>query len=156
MTRVKVEFINPFLSATLEVLKTMASTEARPRPPVLKQDSVSHGDVSGIIGITGPFKGSLSLSFSQPCILSIVAKMLGEKFPEINAEIKDAVGELTNMISGAARQNLEAMGYKFQSSLPTVVSGPNHQIKHQCQAPTIAIHFDTSVGSFMVEVSFEN
>ena len=152
----QVEFINPFLSATLEVLKTMAFMEARPNPPVLKKNGDSHGDVSGIIGITGPVKGSLSLSFSRACILKIVANMLGEEFPEINSEIKDAVGELTNMISGAARQKLADLGYTFQSSLPTVVSGPHHQIEHQCDAPTIAIPFDTPAGSFMVEVSFED
>jgi len=153
---VKVEYINPFLSATLEVLKTMAFMEAQPRPPVLKNNGDSLGDVSGIIGITGPVRGSLSLSFSSACILKIVANMLGEEFPAINAEIKDAVGELTNMISGAARQKLEALGYKSQSSLPTVVYGPNHQIKHRCEAPTIAIPFVTQAGPFVVEVSFAN
>jgi chemotaxis protein CheX len=151
----KVEYINPFLSATLEVLKTMAFMEARPGRPTLKKNDNSCGDVSGVIGITGPVKGSMSITFSRDCILKIVANMLGEEFPEINADIRDATGELTNMISGVARQKLEAQGYKFQASLPTTVSGPKHQINHQCKAPTIAIPFETLVGSFVVEVSFE-
>ena len=49
----KAEFINPFLDATVSVLKTMASLEATPGKPFIKKDSASSGDVSGIVGITG-------------------------------------------------------------------------------------------------------
>jgi chemotaxis protein CheX len=150
-----VEFINPFLSATLEVLKTMASTEVQPGKPFLKKDKISYGDVSGIVGITGPHNGSMSLTFSKDCIIAIVSNMLGENFTEVNDDIKDAVGELSNMISGTARNELGNKGYSFKTSIPIVVSGPNHEIRHQCKAPTIAIPFNTKAGPFVVEVSFE-
>jgi len=151
-----VEFVNPFLSATLRVLETMASVEARPGKPFLKKEGGAQGDVSGIIGITGPTNGSMSLSFSRKCILKIVAGMLGEEMAEITDDIKDAVGELTNMISGDARNELGQKGYQFQIALPTVITGLNHEIRHKCNAPTIAIPFDTDAGPFVVEVSFEN
>ncbi|MEW6388423.1 MAG: chemotaxis protein CheX [Thermodesulfobacteriota bacterium] len=151
-----VAFINPFLAATLTVLKTMAFTEAKSGKPFLKNDHVSRGDVSGIIGITGPPNGSMSLTFSAPCIIKVVSNMLGEDFPEVNDEIKDAVGELTNMISGTARNELGNQGYTFRISIPIVVAGPGHEIRHQCKAPTIAIPFDTDSGPFVVEVSFED
>ncbi len=152
----KAEFINPFLNATLSVLKTMAFTEATPGKPFLKKNGEAEGDVSGLIGITGPPNGSMSLSFSRACILNIVANMLGEAAAEINDDIKDAVGELTNMISGAARNDLGQKGYQLRIATPMVISGDRHQIKHQTKSPTIAIPFDTSAGSFVVEVSFED
>jgi chemotaxis protein CheX len=150
-----VAFMNPFLSATISVLKTMAFTEAVPGKPYLKKDKIARGDVSGIIGISGPPNGSLSLTFSQACILKIVSNMLGEQAQEINDDIRDAVGELTNMISGAARNELGNEGYVFRTSIPITVSGPKHTIKHQCNGQTIAIPFTTETGSFLVEVSFE-
>ena len=150
-----VEFINPFLSATLEVLKTMAFTEVQPGKPFMKKDKISYGDVSGIVGITGPHNGSMSLTFSKDCIIAIVSNMLGENFAEVNDDIKDAVGELSNMISGTARNELGNKGYSFKTSIPIVVSGPRHEIRHQCKAPTIAIPFNSKAGPFVVEVSFE-
>lgn len=152
----KVEFINPFLSATLEVLKTMAFTEATPGKAYLKKNHNASGEVSGIIGIIGQASGSLSVTFSRACILHLVSSMLGEEITEVNEEIKDAVGELTNMIYGLARRTLRAMGYQFQASIPTVVSGPGHQVKHLSKGPTIAIPFKTAAGSFTVEVSFQS
>ncbi|MBI4643225.1 MAG: chemotaxis protein CheX [Deltaproteobacteria bacterium] len=151
-----VEFINPFLSATIGVLKTMAFTEVTAGKPFLKNDKISRGDVSGVVGITGPPNGSMSLTFSKECIMEIVSNMLGETFQEVTDDIKDAVGELSNMISGTARNDLGNKGYSFKTSIPTVVSGPGHEIRHMCKAPTIAIPFNTKAGPFVVEISFEN
>ena len=60
LTTMKVEYINPFLNATTNVLKTMAFTEAKPGKPYRKDDEAATGDITGIIGITGATEGSLS------------------------------------------------------------------------------------------------
>ncbi|HPL63812.1 MAG: chemotaxis protein CheX [Syntrophales bacterium] len=150
-----VRFINPFLEGTSNVLKTMAFIEPRAGKPYLKKDSLARGDVSGIIGLTGEVKGSLALSFSQPCILKIVSNMLGEEIKEINGDIKDAVGELTNMVSGVARKKLEAMGLTISAAIPTVVSGKDHSIVHVLGGPSIIIPFEIDEGSFVVDVSLK-
>ena len=151
----KAEFINPFLEATLSVLKTMASVEANPGRPFIKKDSSSSGDVSGIVGITGEAEGSLCITFSRECILRIISGMLGEEQKEINDDVKDAVGELTNMISGDSRRRLQEVGYTFQGSIPSVVSGPGHEVKHITKGPILSIPFGTQGGNFVVEVCFK-
>src|SRR5512143_3778414 len=118
-----VRFVNSFLEGTINVLKTMAFIEPRPGKPYLKHDTMAVGDISGIIGLTGAARGSLALSFSGGCILRVVSNMLGEEITDLNADIQDAVGEITNMISGAARKNLEAKGFTITAAIPTVVFG---------------------------------
>jgi len=147
-----VRFINPFLEGTISVLSTMAFVNPKPGKPRLKTDNRAVGDVSGIIGLTGDAKGSLALSFSEGCIIKIVNNMLGESFTEVNSDIQDAVGEITNMISGDARKRLEADGFKITAAIPTVVSGKNHEIKHVVQGPSIVIPFDIDEGPFVVDV----
>jgi chemotaxis protein CheX len=148
-----VKYINPFLEGTIEVLKTMAFVNPRPGKPYLKQNNLAKGDVSGIIGITGTIKGSLALSFSTGSILKIVSNMLGEEITSLNGEIRDAVGEITNMVSGAARKKIEVMGYSLSASLPTVVSGEDHSIMHVLGGPSIVIPFDMDEGPFVVDIS---
>ena len=150
-----VKFINPFLEGTINVLKTMAFVEPKPGKPCLKQDNMASGEVSGIIGLTGSARGSLALSFSEQSILKIVNNMLGEKFTEINEDIKDAVGEITNMISGDARKRLEADGLTITAAIPTFVSGKNHVIKHILGGASIVIPFEITEGSFVVDVCLE-
>ena len=147
-----VRFINPFLNGTLKVLKTMAFVEPKPGRPYLKKDSLARGDVSGIIGLTGSATGSMALSFSEGAILKIVSNMLGEEIMEVNGDITDAVGEITNMISGVARKELETLGLNVSAAIPTVVSGKGHSIKHVLGGPSIIIPFEIEEGPFVVDI----
>jgi chemotaxis protein CheX len=150
-----VRYINPFIESTIHVLKTMGSTEARVGKPYLKKDAVAKGDVSGIIGLAGDVKGSISVSFKAECILNIVSNMFGEKMTELNDEVKDAAGEISNMISGQARQKLELLGRNLKASIPIVIMGKNHTISHMTKDKIIALPFMTDKGEFTIEVSFE-
>ena len=147
-----VHFINPFLEGTVSVLKTMAFVEPRAGKPYLKVDNLAKGDISGIIGLTGSAAGSLALSFIEGAILTIVSNMLGEALKSINCDVKDAVGELTNMVSGVARKNLEAQGFYIQAAIPTIVSGKNHSIAHVMGGPSLIIPFEIDEGVFVVDV----
>ena len=149
-----VKLINPFLTAAIHVLKTMAGIDVRPGKPFLKKDDVAIGDVSAIIGITGEARGSMALVFSENCIKGIASSLLGEVFTQMNHEVRDAVGELTNMICGDARRRLSEEGLSLQSGIPTVVSGKDHSIMHIADGPRLAVPFETAHGSFMVEVAF--
>ncbi|MCG6534600.1 MAG: chemotaxis protein CheX [Syntrophales bacterium LBB04] len=150
-----VRFVNAFLEGTVTVLKTMAFVEPRAGKPYVKKDVVAHGDISGIIGLTGAARGSLALSFTESCILKIVSNMLGEEITSINNDITDAVGEITNMVSGVSRKHLEAQGLNVTSAIPTVVAGKNHSILHVLSGPSIIIPFETDDGNFVVDVCLD-
>ena len=149
------ELINPFIDATLNVLETMASTKARAGKPYLKKDQVARGDISGVIGLTGEVSGTTSVSFSEKSILPIVSNMVGEEVKEMNEEIRDAVGEIVNMISGQARQKLDELGRSLKAAIPTVITGKNHVVDHITTYPIIAVPFTTDKGEFTIEVCFE-
>ncbi len=147
--------INPFINATLNVLETMAFITVTPGKPYVKKDNLAVGDVTGILGLTGIANGTIAVTFEKKCILTIVSNMFGEAMETLNDEISDAVGELTNMISGQARRELEQMGKVFKAAIPSVVTGKNHSIRHYSEGPKIAIPFNTDGGNFTIEVCFE-
>jgi chemotaxis protein CheX len=146
-----VKIINAFIDSTVKVIKTMAFIQSTAGPPFLKKDDAARGDVSGIIGFTGSVVGSLAVSFSGECILKIASSMLGEEMTTINRDIEDAVGEITNMISGDARKELQNEGLIITAAIPTVVSGKDHLIKHVLGGPSIAVPFTTDNGSFVID-----
>ncbi len=149
-----VKIINPFLAAAMHVLKTMAQIDAKPGKPFLKKDDLAIGDVSAIIGLTGAAQGSMALIFTEQCIKHIASNLLGTPFTELNHEVRDAVGELTDMICGDARRRLAEDGFILQAGIPTIVGGKGHTITHIANGPRLAVPFETSQGSFMVEVAF--
>ncbi len=151
-----VRYINPFLNATINVLKTMAFVEITPGKPFLKKDHVAYGDVSGIIGITGDAQGSLSVTFNIALIRQIMRNMLGEEIEEVTNDVRDAVGELTNMISGDARRMLGEEGLNLSAAIPTIAAGKGHSIKHVVSGPVIIIPFSSEGdGRCSIEVSIQ-
>lgn len=150
-----VKLINPFLVAAVHVLKTMAHLDAKAGKPFLKKEQSAFGDVSAVIGITGEAQGSMALTFTHPCIKAVVVNLLGTELTEMDDEVNDAVGELTNMICGDARRRLAETGICLQAGIPTIVAGKGHTISHVADGPRLAVPFETAQGSFMVEVAFK-
>jgi len=151
-----VRFINPFLYGTEEVLSKMAAVSPVAGKPFVKTDDTAHGDVSGIIGMTGDAVGSLAITFSEECIIYIAGKMLGENYEDLNREVLDTVGELTNMISGAARKMMEKDHLKVIAAIPTIVFGKSHTVRHIVKGPSIVIPFSTEKGSFVLDICLQS
>jgi chemotaxis protein CheX len=150
-----VKLVNPFINATISVLEVMAFVTVTAGKPYLKKNNVAVGDVTGVLGLTGVANGTIAVTFEEKCILTIVSNMLGETMETLNEDISDAVGELTNMISGQARRELEEMGKVFKAAIPSVVTGKNHSVRHYSRGPKVAIPFTTDGGNFTIEVCFE-
>jgi chemotaxis protein CheX len=152
----KAEFINAFLTSVLNILSTMARMKAEPGTPSIKQDQVAKGDVTGIIGMAGEqARGTLAVTFTEPVILAITERMLGEKVNTIDDTVTDMVGELTNMVTGGAKKLLSEKGYRFDMAIPSIISGKNHTVLHKSNKPVIMVPFSTDAGSFFIELCFE-
>ncbi len=152
----KVEFINPFLSSMLNVMSTMAQMELVPEKPKLKKNEVAKGDVSGLIGMVSPeTKGSLSITFDASLALATMKGMVGEAPDEVNEEITDLVGEITNMVTGGAKRMLSEKGFEFDMATPIVVSGPSHTIHHKSKGPVVIISLKGETGRAYIEFSFD-
>lgn len=154
----KAEFINPFLNATKNVLETMCQTKVSFNKPALKSNKNTIGEVTGIIGMTSDkISGCMVVSFEKNCILKIVGNMLMEApKAQIDDDIIDAVGELTNMICGGAKAELAKLDHKFALSTPTMVVGKGVEISYHSDAPTILIPFKTDNGTFVIEANLED
>ncbi|MFQ3236188.1 MAG: chemotaxis protein CheX [Paraglaciecola sp.] len=151
-----VEFINPFITALVNVVGMMGHTELTSEKPQIKNNVVSMGDISGLIGMVGPkTKGSLSITFEKSLALRIMQRMLGERKKEIDEEVIDMVGEMTNMVSGGAKTELSKKGYEFDMATPMIVSGTNHSIDHIHDGHVIIIPFNSDSGKAFIEICFD-
>lgn len=123
---VNVEYINPFLSSALNVFRTMLDCEIKRGKPFLKGGPQPDHDISGIIGLTGEAIGTVVLSLGRQTALTATSRFLGEMPTEISDDVVDTIGELTNMIAGSAKAQLESL--EMSISLPNVIVGRNHTV----------------------------
>lgn len=152
-------FVNAYLAAVQNVFAKMLSLDIVMGKPVLKTHNNSSGDVTGVIGFAGDKKGTFSLSFSSKGAMFVYKKFVSEEAPSVTPDVVDAVGELTNIISGQTRVEIERLGFKLSAALPTVIVGQNVAINFITKLPVISLPFtfetDSGQENLFLDFSFE-
>lgn len=152
------KLVQPFIDATIKVIETMAFITPKVGDICVWDNERTVGEVVGIIGLSNAdekIKGFMSIGFTEASIVQVVSSMLGEEFPAICDEVREAVGEIANMISGQMRQGLSAQGIKLQASLPSVVSGKDLIMEGSLKRPSIMVKFSVDKGPFEVGICIE-
>ncbi|MCL2001094.1 MAG: chemotaxis protein CheX [Planctomycetes bacterium] len=150
---VNVEFINPFIDATRNVFSSMCKVEITRKKIFVKDDYKMLGDISGTMQLSGTASGSVVISLSSEFACLVVGNMLGETpTAQLTQEVKDATGEIINMIAGQAKASLVKTKYHFTISIPKVITEPGHEIEHLPNTPNIVIVFEGAGHDFSLQV----
>ena len=109
--------------------------------------TVEHGapepndGVVSFIGIAGTWAGTGSICCTPALACRICSQMLMMDATAVDAEVLDAVAELTNMIIGSVKTDLEQHLGPLGLSIPTVVFGRNFKTKSAGQHEWIVVGF---------------
>lgn len=152
---VNVEYINPFVGATLQAVEITANLRPTRGKPFLRSERTTQGDITGIISLSGPTQGTIALTFPGSLALKLYAQMVGEEVSELSEDVRDAVGEIANMVAGGAKAVLSQRGSTFKISIPEIVMGKGHPIPHVGSGPALVVPFQLGNETFWLEVSFQ-
>ncbi|OGQ94676.1 MAG: hypothetical protein A2521_01515 [Deltaproteobacteria bacterium RIFOXYD12_FULL_57_12] len=149
------EFEHHIVAATRDVFGTMLMLEAL-RGEAIRANSVSFpANVTGTLGMAGDVKGIVAIHCPEITALFVTSSLLGVEVQEINEEVRDAVGEIVNMIAGGIKAALAAEGIKISISIPTTITGQSYRVAGFAGAARLIIPFFVGVGDFWVEVRYE-
>jgi len=149
----RAEYINPFIASLINTFDTMLQCKIDRGDLRLKEGRSTLHEVSGIIGMSGRAVGTVVVSFSEEVAIKAASVMLMMEYTELDDDVIDAVGEITNMVAGAAKAELEQ--YQLSISLPNVIIGTGHEIRFPTNVPPICVPFTTPWGEMMLEVGLE-
>ncbi|QDU25710.1 CheY-P phosphatase CheX [Anatilimnocola aggregata] len=146
----RADYINPFISALVNTFETMLSCQLTRGPLYLRGHETQLHDVSGVIGLSGHAQGTVVLSLEKQVALQAAATLLLCETTELNDDVVDAVGELTNMVAGSAKAKLEE--YQLSISLPSVILGAGHLVRFPSDVTPICVPFTCPWGALKIEV----
>jgi chemotaxis protein CheX len=144
--------VTPFMNAVRDVFDKMANVKITVSPPHFKSQPGSTYGVCGIIGFSGEVSGSVVLSFSDDAAEKLVGAFAGTAIPRSSPDFADAVGELANMVAGAAKPHL---GRAASISTPSVIIGTGYTVTSPSGLPCLVIPCSCPFGDFCVEVSIK-
>jgi chemotaxis protein CheX len=129
-------------SASVNVFATMLGAEIRQGEVSLETGSPDANDgVVSLIGLAGAWTGAGSLSCSPVLACRVCSQMLMTESASVNEDVLDAVAELTNMIIGSVKTDLEQHLGPLGLSIPTVVFGRNFKTRTTGSTEWIVVRF---------------
>ncbi len=118
----KFEFIGPFVSSTMNVLKNVFQCEVGQGDVSLCRGNDLGGDVSVVIGLHDHRGESVILNMDAATAKSICTAMNGEDCSSADPLGADTLGELANMVAGNAVSALGDLGFTFSVQPPVTVN----------------------------------
>jgi chemotaxis protein CheX len=116
--------------ACTQVFSTMMGVTLAPGEASVEHTNPDANDgVVSLIGLAGTWTGTGSVACSAPLACRICAQLLLTDVQAVNEEVLDAVAELTNMVVGSVKTDLEQHLGPLGLSIPTVVYGRNFKMR---------------------------
>jgi chemotaxis protein CheX len=112
------------VDSACEVFSTMLNQRVSPEEPRIRTAiDVQTDGVVALVGLTGEWAGTGVLSCSAPCACWMSNHFLMSDFHDVDDEVLDAVGEITNMVVGNFKNALAEKTGPLAMSIPAIVYG---------------------------------
>lgn len=118
-------------------------------PDYIPEDD-GKGPLNGIVGNIAVFNAdhtlSLMLSIPRETALSLSEVFIGMELPFESDDMGDLIGEISNILAGDVAANVEKVGFRGQSSLPTATRGSDLTLFMPNKPPKEKMKFSSSMG----------
>lgn len=148
-----VKFINPFIESVGELFSTMLNCEAKIDKVQKSDPVVNHQELIGLIGLSGPIRGTVALIFPVTTAMAVVERFTTLPVTDIDGNVTDAISELVNIVAGGAKAKLSEGNGQLTLSIPNVIRGQGSTVLAPSWATWVEVAFDCELGSFHLRVT---
>ena len=150
----RVEYINPFVESAYGILKEVLNDDVKRGELYLKASSMPTMGVAAIVGLAGDVSGRIVFDMDMPTAIKVAGRMNQEEFTEFDDMARATITELANLITAQAVTKLYDLGFKFDLTPPSLISGQNLEISdHNVEALIVPI--ETNYGCIEVNVAIK-
>jgi len=152
----KVDYINPFIESVYELFSAKLNCEVVKGEVGVFWEPPYNSDIVALIGLSGPARGTVALSFPVSTALSMVGRLKDTDVRIVDDMVKDGVAELVNIVALCAKSKLnDGSTIPIDLSLPTVVRGTHYKVDYPTRTAWLEVPFKSDLGPFSLRVTFE-
>ena len=152
MTDTMSQSIGLLIDSTRDVFETMIQRELKFGVPIEGDALRPRSNVVGTVSFAGSESGVVVFYSTIDAAREIAAALLGMSPDEVNGEMPDAIGEVTNMIAGAFRTKMTEIGHPWVISIPTVTVGSDFYTKYVSDVRRVLCPFQMGEKEVFVEL----
>ena len=148
----RVEYINPFVEAAFNVLSEVIGEGIKRGELFLKSVSQPILGVAAIVGLTGEVEGRILLDMDRVTAMAIASAMNQEELPEWDELAKATITELANMITARAVTKLSELGFSFDLTPPSLITGEKMEVS-SANVEALIVPIETPHGKLEINVA---
>jgi chemotaxis protein CheX len=111
-----------------EVFRLMLGTECEKLHGVLPSEDET---VSAVVGFGGLLSGACLFRAGSSTARLMAGRMTGVRFETLDDTVKDAIGEICNMLAGAWKGRVPELAAHCGLSVPAVITGRDYRLHMQ-------------------------
>jgi len=144
--------VDLLIESAREVFEMMVMRQLQNGTPIEGDALRPRSNVVGTVSFAGSESGVVVFYSTTEAAKEIAGAMLGMPAAEVNGEMPDAIGEITNMIAGALRTKMTDSGHSWAISIPTVTIGSDFYTKYVSNVQRILCPFRMDEQEICVEL----
>ncbi|WP_321533198.1 chemotaxis protein CheX [uncultured Desulfuromonas sp.] len=143
------------IDSTQAVFDTMLMMPLTPGMSLSEKVYEFKRSISGMLGFAGEVQGMLTIHCPQDVAFAITSALLGIDVDEVDADVKDTVGEMANMILGGIKDGFTEHGVEISLAVPTVLAGRSYRVSGMDDASWTTVPFYLDEGELLVELKLK-
>ena len=150
---ISADHVQCVVDAVRSAMSWVAGEEPRLKGEATVERSLRCEGVVGCISLVGDVDWSLVLSLPRQTASEIAGRFAGFEIPFDGPDMGDAVGEMTNLLAGEVKVQLDGIGLTCEISLPQVFRGEIIEVLQLPHVPSKLLNFECSCGTLWVAIA---
>lgn len=142
------------IAATQEVFSAMLMIDVTGEDISGSDRSIIQSNMTSMIGLGGGVRGMLAIHCPAEVAKGITGAFLGMDVEELDDDVKDAIGEIANMVAGNLKIAYASGGVNVELAIPTSVIGKSFRLSGMAGAIRHYVAFQLDSGPFWVELTY--
>ena len=141
-------------AGTKDVFSTMLMIELVQGEIVENSRVKMNSNLTSMIGLGGGLQGMLAIHCSAKVAQAITGAFLGMDVEEIDDDVKDAIGEIANMVAGNLKVSCATKNINVELAIPATIVGDNFTISGMADAKRVNVPLEMNGMTFWVELMY--
>jgi chemotaxis protein CheX len=149
----RVEFVNPFVSAAYKVFESVMRAKPERGQIAMRNTTFTTQQVTIMAGVNGQVGGTVLYGMSMVTAQKIASAMIGAEVNVLDEMAMSALAELANMITGNAATLLSQTGYELDITTPSLIKGMDIEVS--TRTPALVVPLSTPFGRVEINVALQ-
>ena len=142
------------VKGTKDVFSTMLMVDLTNEDIIENKKIPINSNITSMIGLGGGVKGVLAIHCPEDVARKITGAFLGMEVDELNEDVKDAIGEIANMVAGNLKVACSGADINVELAIPTSIVGNSFAISGIADARRVIVPLKMENDLFWIELMY--